>query len=104
MLGALSWLNEVDNHYLVEPLGRYSNWACWTDLVLRLGQFRQAGRPEASAGRGLVRRLSEGQVAKLIDGYLHGVTMKELASYFKIHRTTVSLHLKRQGVRSRRRS
>jgi hypothetical protein len=27
-------------------------------------------------------------VARLVDGYTDGLTMKELASYFKIHRTT----------------
>jgi DNA invertase Pin-like site-specific DNA recombinase len=78
----------------VELLRRCSNWTNWTDLLKRLRQSRQAGRPEASPGRGTARRLSEEQVAKLVDGYTDGLTMKELANYFKIHRTTVSLHLK----------
>jgi predicted DNA-binding protein YlxM (UPF0122 family) len=48
-----------------------------------------------------VRRLSDEQLASLIDSYVDGATMNDLAELYKIHRTTVSLHLKRQGVRSR---
>jgi hypothetical protein len=50
-----------------------------------------------------VRRLSDEQVATLVDRYVDGATMNALADLFQIHRTTVSLHLKRKGVRLRRR-
>jgi DNA-directed RNA polymerase specialized sigma24 family protein len=42
--------------------------------------------------------LSADQIAELVEGYLSGKTMKELASEFGIHRTTVSSHLTEQGV------
>jgi hypothetical protein len=40
----------------------------------------------------------------LIDRYRAGASINDLAGYFKIHRTTASLHLLRQGVRGRRRT
>jgi len=86
---------------MVELLGRYSNWANWTDILERLRQSRRSGRLKAPVNRGIVRQLSDEQVAKLVDRYLDGATMLELSELFEIHRTTVSLHLKRQGVRSR---
>lgn len=54
--------------------------------------------------RGIVRRLSDEQVAELIDRYRAGASINDLAGYSKIHRTTASLHLLRQGVRGRRRT
>ena len=53
---------------------------------------------------GIVRRLSDEQVAMLVGRYVDGATIKDLAKYFKIHRATVSMHLLRQGVRDRRRT
>ncbi len=47
-------------------------------------------------------RLSERQIAALVDGYLAGATVYELAVRFGIHRVTVSAHLHRQGVTMRR--
>jgi hypothetical protein len=38
----------------------------------------------------------------LVDGYLAGATVYELAARFGIHRVTVSAHLHRQGVTVRR--
>ena len=48
------------------------------------------------------RRLTADQIAELVDRYRSGKTMKELASEFGIHRTTVSSHLTEQGVPIRR--
>jgi hypothetical protein len=87
----------------VELLGRYSNRTNWTELPERLLQTCQSGRPEAPARRGTVRRLSPEQIAELVDEYNSGVIINDLAKHFKIHRTTVSLHLLRQGVRDCRR-
>jgi DNA-directed RNA polymerase specialized sigma24 family protein len=44
------------------------------------------------------RRLKPHQVAELAEAYRSGKTMKELASAFGIHRTTVTAHLHEQGV------
>lgn len=48
------------------------------------------------------RRLSGGEIADLVGTYQPGMTMKELASEFGLHRTTVSSHLAEQGVPVRR--
>ncbi len=47
-------------------------------------------------------RLSEHQVAALVETYLAGATIYELAARFGINRATVSAHLHRQGVAVRR--
>jgi hypothetical protein len=85
----------------VELLGRYSNRTDWAELVGSLGRKCRRAVPEAPLSRGIVRRLSDEQVAELIDRYLDGATMNALAELFEVHRTTVSLHLKRQGLRFR---
>jgi DNA-binding NarL/FixJ family response regulator len=59
----------------------------------------QPGKP-----RGTARELRECEVAELVTGYQAGATVYELAKRFKIHRTTVSQHLQRQGVPMRGRS
>jgi hypothetical protein len=48
-------------------------------------------------------RLSERQIAAIVDGYLAGATVYELAGRFGIHRVTVSAHLHRQGILIRQR-
>jgi len=53
-------------------------------------------------GTRLLLRLSERQVAALVDAYRAGATVYELAVRFGIHRVTVSAHLHRQGVTVRR--
>ena len=89
---------------MVELLGRYSNRTDWASRAAQAGQLRQPGRRVVPPTRGIVRRLSDEQVSMLVKRYLEGSTMTALADLFEIHRTTVSLHLKRQGVRSRRSS
>jgi DNA-directed RNA polymerase specialized sigma24 family protein len=44
------------------------------------------------------RRLKQAQVTALVEGYRLGQSMKELASTFGIHRTTVTAHLHERGV------
>jgi predicted DNA binding protein len=46
--------------------------------------------------------LKPAQVEALIAGYQSGKTMKELAAEFGINRLTVSTHVRRAGVRTRR--
>jgi DNA invertase Pin-like site-specific DNA recombinase len=57
----------------------------------------QPGKP-----RGTARQLPEHEVDELVTAYEAGATVYELARRFKIHRTTASLHLQRQGVPMRR--
>ena len=47
-------------------------------------------------------RLRADQIAALIEAYRAGKSMKELASEFGLHRTTVSTHLSNLGVPVRR--
>jgi hypothetical protein len=56
----------------VELLGRYSKLANWADLFARVRQSRQSGRSDVPTKRGIVRRLSDEQVAELIDRYRAG--------------------------------
>ncbi|MFT4235622.1 MAG: helix-turn-helix domain-containing protein [Microbacterium sp.] len=49
------------------------------------------------------RRLDAASVDALVDGYLAGQTVYELAAEFGIERRTVSAHLHRRGVPMRRR-
>jgi IS30 family transposase len=56
--------------------------------------------------RAIVRKrrvLKDEEVARLIEGYRNGKTGYELASEFCVHRVTVSVILKRNGVEIRRR-
>jgi transposase-like protein len=48
------------------------------------------------------RRLTADQIAELVEAYRSGRSMKELASEFGIHRTTVRSHLTEHGVAVRR--
>ncbi|MGH3926416.1 MAG: hypothetical protein ACRDTT_26730, partial [Pseudonocardiaceae bacterium] len=48
------------------------------------------------------RPLKPAQVEALVAGYQAGKTMKELAAEFGINRLTVSTHVRRAGVRTRR--
>ena len=42
--------------------------------------------------------LSAAEIGSLVDDYLAGATVAELAAKYKVHRATVSKHLTRQGV------
>jgi DNA-binding transcriptional ArsR family regulator len=87
---------------MVELLGCYSKWTSWADRLQSLDQtcgHRYESRPHA---RGIARRLSESEVTELITGYREGRTVYDLAERFHIHRTTVSQHLRRRGVKMRR--
>jgi DNA-binding MarR family transcriptional regulator len=74
------------------------------NLLERLERYSHSVRPELSAKRGIVRRLTEQQVAELVDLYNAGAIINDLARHFEIHRTTVSLHLLRRSIRDRRRA
>lgn len=53
--------------------------------------------------RQVQKRLDTGSIDALVDGYLSGQTVYELAAEFGIERRTVSAHLHRRGVPMRRR-
>ena len=85
----------------MELLGRYSNWTSWTDRLPGADKTGELGRESRSQTRRTARRLSEGDVTELISRYEDGATVYDLAKRFTIHRTTVSGHLHRRGVKVR---
>ncbi|MBB1515882.1 hypothetical protein H5398_07860 [Tessaracoccus sp. MC1679] len=46
--------------------------------------------------------LDASQVDELVTMYLHGKTMREVAEHFRVHRTTVAIHLRRRSIPVRR--
>ena len=77
------------------------------------GVYRMAQRPETAPmvdSRGTVVRriehlqtfLTAAEVDRLVDDYLDGTTVNELADRYGVHRATVSAHLTRRGVQRRR--
>ena len=65
--------------------------------------LRSAASGSAPGSRRAQKRLDAASVDALVDGYLGGQTVYELASEFGIERRTVSAHLHRRGVPMRRR-
>lgn len=77
------------------------------------GVYRGSQRPETAPmedSRGTVVRriehlqtfLTASEVDRLVDDYLGGTTVNELADRYGVHRATVSAHLTRRGAQRRR--
>jgi DNA-binding CsgD family transcriptional regulator len=64
---------------------------------------RSAASGPVPGTRQVQKRLDAASVDALVDGYLSGQTVYELAAEFGIERRTVSAHLHRRGVPMRRR-
>lgn len=64
---------------------------------------RSASSGPIPGTRQVQKRLDAAAVDALVDGYLAGQTVYELAAEFGIERRTVSAHLHRRGVPMRRR-
>jgi hypothetical protein len=84
----------------VELLGCYSKRISWTKRVNRL---RIRAHCDGSTAVRPRREVVTADVVSLVDGYRAGATVKELAVEFGIHRTTVTQHLRSNGVALRRR-
>jgi DNA invertase Pin-like site-specific DNA recombinase len=84
---------------LVELLGYYSNLVDWAEKLDRLPEL--TGQRQEPILHGVVRRLKPDEIDALVRAYEGGATVYELATRFKIHRTTVSEHLHHQGVKMR---
>jgi Putative ATPase subunit of terminase (gpP-like) len=81
--------------------GRYSNWTSWAKQVRSLRPTVAERHDTQSRIHGTARRLSEVEVTELEDRYRSGATVYDLGKRFGIHRTTVSGHLHRRGVKMR---
>ncbi len=82
---------------------RYSNRISWTKGLQELPiATTEAAADTVRVHRRTAAKLSDHQVAALVEGYLAGATVYELADRFGIHRVTASAHLHRQGITVRR--
>ena len=63
-------------------------------LDISICYHKQVGRVQTKRAK----RLNDTQLAHLVERYISGATVYELASVFAIDRRTVSIHLKQQGV------
>ena len=92
---------------LVGFLNNYSKHICETrqgEQLLADLKAQQGGiRPPASPAPKKAHRLSDAQIAALIDGYKTGVTTYALADTFSTTRDTVRKHLKSSNTKMRRR-
>jgi DNA-directed RNA polymerase specialized sigma24 family protein len=97
------WRSDIAQVAPVDLLGCYSKRTSWTKHLRSLADLSLGDRPRTVRRlRRRVASLSAAQIASLVDGYWSGATVYELADRFKIHRTTVSQHLRRQQVPMRR--
>ncbi len=105
---------------LTVPLGSlrstFSNLTPRTKTLVtrwKRGVYRVSQRPETTpmedSGGTVVRRiehlqtfLTAAEVDRLVDDYLDGATVNELADRYGVHRATVSAHLTRRRVGRRR--
>jgi transposase-like protein len=89
----------------VDLIGRLSNppynFGRMVEQMPRI-RSRQARPPRATHAVQRQTRLSEVERAQLVDDYLAGHSVSELASKFRLHRTTVLATLERQNVARRR--
>jgi len=88
----------------VEVLGRYSNLSDQGERLRYLLEIVPEGRNELDVRppKQAQRRLSLGEIDRLKRSYQAGVTLKNLAHDFDIHRTTAAELLKRAGIPRRR--
>ena len=66
------------------------------------GRSEDHAQPQPTREIQRQRRLSQDETLSLAKMYKDGLTVRELAQAFDIHRTTVLAHLERQGVDRRR--
>jgi predicted DNA-binding protein YlxM (UPF0122 family) len=88
----------------VEVLGRYSNQDTILQRLkhlLEIKPYRSSQAPAKAKPKQHQTRLTAAQVDHLIDRYLAGAGLNQLADAFQVHRRTVAAHLERRGVTQR---
>lgn len=89
----------------METLGNYSNLRGGENTALALiGDARRCQTPTGNRNEPSLQkqvRLTETQIAELLEAYKKGDSVYALARRFGVHRTTVSEHLHRAGVPTR---
>ncbi len=88
----------------MELLGRYSNQEHQVELLQRILSLPQTGQKRQAPGRPKQKqvRLSPADIDRLIELYLAGKEINDLATQFEISRTTVMKHVERAGAPRRR--
>lgn len=89
---------------MVEVLGRYSNHADQGERLRHLLQIVPEGpkRPKTPTIKRVCRRLSEEEIASLVQGYAEGIKVEDLANAFGIDQWTVQKHARLAGLDRRR--
>ena len=89
---------------IVELLGSYSNQTYVLDRLITITSLKTTERATDQVKRKPQqrhRRLTSEQTRELIQRYKTGETLRQLGDAFKVHRKTVSVILKRQGIPTR---
>jgi len=88
---------------LVEVMGRYSNHSDQGERLRAVLEIAPTGLQAAvpRTPKRVFRRLEPNKVAQLVQGYVGGLHIDELASQFQINKSTVIGHLDRAGVARR---
>ena len=87
----------------VEVMGRYLNHSDQGERLRAVLEMAPTG-PQAAVPRtpkSVFRRLEPNKVAQLVQGYVGGLRVDELASQFQVNKSTVIGHLDRAGVARR---
>ena len=90
----------------MELLGSYSNRTVVLNKLITITHLKATDRSPDQAKRSpdnRHRRLTPKQTKKLIERYLGGETVYQLGKAYRINRKTVSIVLKREGVKTRHR-
>jgi DNA-binding NarL/FixJ family response regulator len=91
----------VLTEHLSNPSAAMSSLKLWFAKHPNWRDLEPVGSPEVKVKQ-VHRRLDVSDEQLVIDAYLTGKTVYEVAEQFKIHRTTVSAIMQRHGVKLRR--
>jgi transposase len=95
--------HDPDLLFLVELLGRYSNRTDWVKLTQKLTEQPPCAPKAPRKPRQVVRKLQPQEIESLAADYQAGAEVRELATRYQVHRTTVTALLLRTGVTLRQR-
>ena len=84
----------------MELVGSYSNRSAKPQYFhdLLVSPIERVARPPSNRPRLVQKRLDRPQLVQLKVDYLAGMSIKELALKYQIHRATVHTHIRRMGL------
>ncbi len=85
---------------LVEVMGRYLNRSDQGERIRQVLQIVPSGPSQAvpRTPKRVARRLEASKAAELVQGYLDGVPVDELAERFQVNPSTVQKHVRQKGL------